>query len=68
MKDIKVYYAEVITKLSLEKFGACVLRMQKRDNKYGGYTAEQYYLLLTKSLLHNKFMETFLKTIQEKKD
>ena len=30
--------------------------------------ARQYYLLLTRSELSDKFMETFLKIVQEKKD
>lgn len=66
MEDIKVHYAEAITDLSLEEFSAFVLEMQKRGDKYGGYTAGQYYLLLTRGPLHNKFMETFLEIVQEK--
>lgn len=63
MKDIKVHYAEAIADLSLEKFSVFVLKMQKWDDKYGNYTARQYYLLLTRSLLRNKFIKTFLEII-----
>lgn len=68
MEDIKVHYAEAIANLSLEEFSAFVLGMQKRGDKYGGYTAGQYYLLLTKGPLRDKFMETFLETAQGKED
>lgn len=49
MKYIKVYYVEAIVNLSLKEFNIFVLEMQKQDNKYGDYTAGQYYLLLTRS-------------------
>lgn len=67
MEDIKVHYTEAIAELNLEVFGVFVLRMQKQDDKYRGYTAEQYYLLLLKSPLYNKFMKTFLESIKKKK-
>lgn len=41
--------------------------MQKWSDKYKSYTAGQYYLFLSKSLLYNQFMKTFFKNIQEKK-
>ena len=59
IEDIKVHYAKVIADLSLEEFSAFILRMQKQSDKYEGYTAEQYYLFLTKGPLRNKFMKTF---------
>lgn len=39
-----------------------------QNNKHGVYIARKYYLLLTKGLLRDKFIETFFKTIQEKKN
>lgn len=68
IENIKVHYIETIAKLSLEEFGAFILEMQKRDDKYEDYIARQYYLLLIRGPLRDKFMETFLETIQEKKD
>lgn len=43
MEDIKVHYAEALAGLTLEKFSALDRGMQKQ-----GYTAGQYYLLLSK--------------------
>ena len=68
MKDIKVHYAEAIVELSLEEFVTFVLGMQKWSDKYGSYTTGHYYLLLTRDLLGDKFMEIFFETIQEKED
>lgn len=53
MEDIKIYYAEAISDLTLQEFGAFVLGMQKRGDKYGGYTAGQYYFLLIKGSLRD---------------
>lgn len=68
IEDIKVHYAEAFAELSLEEFSAFVLGMQKRGDKYGGYTAGQYYLLLTRGPLRDKFMENFPETVLEKED
>ena len=68
IEDIKVYYMKAITDLSFKKLRAFILEMQKLGNKYGDHTSEQYYLLLTKVFLYDKFMKTFLETIYEKKD
>lgn len=67
IKNIKIYYAKIIANLSLDKFGAFILKMQKRDDKYDAYIAGQYYLFLIKSLLCNKFMKTFLKLLKRNK-
>lgn len=63
MENIKVYYIKAIAKLSFEKFRAFILEMQKQGNKNRGYTTKQYYLLLIRGSLCNKFIETFLETI-----
>lgn len=68
MKDIQVHYVKAIADLSLEEFSVFDLKMQKRGAKYEGYTAEQYYLLLIRGPSCDNFMETFLKTVQEKED
>ena len=39
--------------------------MQKRGDKYEGYTAGQYYLLLARGHLRDQFMETFLQVTQD---
>lgn len=61
MKDIKVHYVEIILNQNFSEFDVFVLKMQKCDDKYKSYIARQYYLFLTKSLLHNWFIKAFFK-------
>lgn len=67
MEDIKVHYAKAIADLSFEEFSVFVLRMQKRGDKYEGYTAEQYYLLLTRDQLRDISWKLSLKLFKKKK-
>lgn len=46
-----MYYAKVIEDLTLQKFSVLARGLQKRGDEYGGYTAGQYYLLLSKGPL-----------------
>lgn len=66
MEDIKVHYTEVIADLTLQKLSVLVKGMHKWGDKYGGYTAGQYYLFLSRRPLCNQFMETFLQVIQDR--
>lgn len=53
MEDIKKNYAEVIQELSVSQFSALIRTLQVVGSNYGGYTAGQYYLLLTEGLLRD---------------
>lgn len=66
MEDIKVHYAEALKDLTLQEFSALVRGVQKRGYEYGGYTAGQYYLLLSRGPLRDQFMETFLQAVQDR--
>lgn len=65
MEDIKKNYAEAIQELSLSKFSALVRALQVVGSNYGGYTAGQYYLLLTDGSLRDQFMEQLLETLED---
>lgn len=65
MEDIKKNYAVAIQDLSLSRFSALVRGLQETGNQYGGYTAGQYYFLLTEGHLRDQFMEKFLESLED---
>lgn len=65
MEDIKKNYAKAIQELSFSQFSALVRALQVVGSNYGGYTAGQYYLLLTEGSLCDQFIKQFLETLED---
>lgn len=56
MEDIKKNYVKAIQELNLSQCYAFIRALQIIRSNYGGYTINQYYLLLTKKSLYDQFI------------